>query len=153
MSDAFGFGPVPLAGESPKDKKTCAFCERSTTVSPKFIRIGPDRRLGDVPLLLTRMTHPESQYVCLQHWEENKHLYEVGSRHTHDCSTQQTTDLCTNTHTQKRFGRDSFEGNPTSVDAVLLASQCVCYPSFHYHLTYHSNFEAAESEFKQAHKK
>lgn len=99
MSDAFGFGPVPLAGESPKDKKTCAFCERSTTVSPKFIRIGPDRRLGDVPLLLTRMTHPESQYVCLQHWEENKHLYEVGSRHTHDCSTQQTTDLCTNTHT------------------------------------------------------
>lgn len=132
MSDAFGFGPVPLAGESPKDKKTCAFCERSTTVSPKFLKIGPDRRVGDVPLLLTKVTHPESPYVCLQHWEENKHLYEVcafPAVGVLELYTLLTVALSTQTHqnTQKQFGRDSFEGNPTSVDAILLASNSVCH--------------------------
>lgn len=79
MSEGFGLGAVPYAGESPKEKMTCAFCERSSTVSPKFIRIDADRRVGDIPLVLTNVIHKESHVVCLQHWLENKQRYEVSA--------------------------------------------------------------------------
>ena len=126
MSEALG--AVPLAGESPKEKKTCAYCERSVTVSPKFIQIDADRRVGDVPLVLTRVIHPESQVVCLQHWLENKQLYEVCTRHTaaRPSHAGTHTPLCCNK--QKQSGRDSFDGNPASTDALVAMSKRVCSP-------------------------
>jgi len=101
MSDPFGFGNVPLAGESCKEKNVCAFCESEMTVSSKFLKISEDNRIGDVPVVLTEVKHPETNYVCLEHWRQNKEQFE------------------------KLYGRDSYEGNPSRRDAsVEIAQRC-----------------------------
>jgi len=99
MNDPFGFGPVPQAGESSKEKNVCAFCDSEMTVSSKFIKIDEEKRIGDVPLVLSNIKHPEAQFVCLDHWLQNKQLFE------------------------KKFGRDSFEGNPGVRDASIEIAQ------------------------------
>ena len=78
--DPFGLGTVPLAGESSKEKNVCAFCENEMNVNPRFFKIDEDKRVGDVPLVLTDIKHPEAQFVCMEHWRQNKELFEVCAR-------------------------------------------------------------------------
>ena len=63
------------------ERKSGAYCETRLTESSKFLRI-EGGRVGDLPIVLPfEKKHNDTDLMCLEHWLENKRLFQVRDIH------------------------------------------------------------------------